>query len=252
MREAGELGILQIHLSGGEPTVRRDLEEIIKAAAEAGLYTNLITAAVLLNARAPAEAQGGRPRPRPDLDPGRRRRRGERRPHRRLQGRQRQEERGRGLGARARHAADDQRADPPPQHQKRRSHHRLRGVARRRPGRDRARAVLRLGAQEPRRADAGARGLHDGGADHRESARAPEGHHRHRHGRARLLRQVPQALHGRLGPRHHQHHPARARAALPRRGIDPRVSSSTTSATSRWARSGSTVRRSRSTAAPTG
>jgi PqqA peptide cyclase len=48
MREAGELGILQIHLSGGEPTIRRDLEEIIKAAADAGLYTNLITAAVLL------------------------------------------------------------------------------------------------------------------------------------------------------------------------------------------------------------
>ena len=48
MRQAAQLGILQIHLSGGEPTVRRDLEEIIKAAADAGLYTNLITAAVLL------------------------------------------------------------------------------------------------------------------------------------------------------------------------------------------------------------
>src|SRR3954469_19522829 len=43
MREAGELGILQIHLSGGEPTIRRDLEDIVKAAADAGLYTNLIT-----------------------------------------------------------------------------------------------------------------------------------------------------------------------------------------------------------------
>jgi len=48
MREAGQLGILQVHLSGGEPTIRRDLEEIVKAASEAGLYTNLITAAVLL------------------------------------------------------------------------------------------------------------------------------------------------------------------------------------------------------------
>ncbi|MGZ5915669.1 MAG: radical SAM protein, partial [Hyphomicrobium sp.] len=48
MREAAQLGILQIHLSGGEPTVRRDLEDIIKTAADAGLYTNLITAAVLL------------------------------------------------------------------------------------------------------------------------------------------------------------------------------------------------------------
>ncbi len=49
MREAGELGVLQVHLSGGEPTARKDLEEIIKAAVDAGLYTNLITAGVLLN-----------------------------------------------------------------------------------------------------------------------------------------------------------------------------------------------------------
>jgi pyrroloquinoline quinone biosynthesis protein E len=48
MRQAAQLGILQVHLSGGEPTVRRDLEDIVKAAADAGLYTNLITAAVLL------------------------------------------------------------------------------------------------------------------------------------------------------------------------------------------------------------
>ncbi len=49
MRQAGELGILQTHLSGGEPTARRDLEEILQAAVKAGLYTNLITAGVLLN-----------------------------------------------------------------------------------------------------------------------------------------------------------------------------------------------------------
>ncbi len=48
MKQAGELGILQIHLSGGEPTARKDLEEIVAAAAAAGLYTNLITAGVLL------------------------------------------------------------------------------------------------------------------------------------------------------------------------------------------------------------
>ncbi|MEI9901300.1 MAG: pyrroloquinoline quinone biosynthesis protein PqqE [Hyphomicrobium sp.] len=48
MRQAAQLGILQVHLSGGEPTARRDLEEIIKTASEVGLYTNLITAAVLL------------------------------------------------------------------------------------------------------------------------------------------------------------------------------------------------------------
>lgn len=48
MRQAGELGILQVHLSGGEPTTRRDLVDIVRTASEAGLYTNLITAAVLL------------------------------------------------------------------------------------------------------------------------------------------------------------------------------------------------------------
>jgi len=49
LRQAARLGVLQLHLSGGEPTVRRDLEDIVATAAEAGLYTNLITAGVLLN-----------------------------------------------------------------------------------------------------------------------------------------------------------------------------------------------------------
>ncbi len=49
-REAAALGCLQVHLSGGEPTARRDILEIVRAAAEAGLYTNLITAGVLLDA----------------------------------------------------------------------------------------------------------------------------------------------------------------------------------------------------------
>jgi pyrroloquinoline quinone biosynthesis protein E len=48
LTQAAELGILQLHLSGGEPTVRRDLEAIVARAAEVGLYSNLITAAVLL------------------------------------------------------------------------------------------------------------------------------------------------------------------------------------------------------------
>jgi pyrroloquinoline quinone biosynthesis protein E len=49
LRQAAQLGVLQLHLSGGEPTVRRDLEEIVATAAEVGLYTNLITAGVLLD-----------------------------------------------------------------------------------------------------------------------------------------------------------------------------------------------------------
>lgn len=49
MEQAGDMGILQVHLSGGEPTARKDLEDIVSAASKAGLYTNLITAAVTLN-----------------------------------------------------------------------------------------------------------------------------------------------------------------------------------------------------------
>ena len=44
--EAAGLGVLQVHLSGGEPGARRDLVEIMAAAHAAGLYTNLITSAI--------------------------------------------------------------------------------------------------------------------------------------------------------------------------------------------------------------
>jgi pyrroloquinoline quinone biosynthesis protein E len=47
--EAYDLGILQVHLSGGEPTVREDIVEIVAHCASLGLYTNLITSGVLLS-----------------------------------------------------------------------------------------------------------------------------------------------------------------------------------------------------------
>lgn len=50
-REAAEIGVLQLHLSGGEPASRRDLTELVVAAREAGLYTNLITSGIGLNER---------------------------------------------------------------------------------------------------------------------------------------------------------------------------------------------------------
>jgi PqqA peptide cyclase len=50
-REAAALGVLQVHLSGGEPAARRDLVEITDAARSAGLYTNLITSAVGLTVK---------------------------------------------------------------------------------------------------------------------------------------------------------------------------------------------------------
>jgi pyrroloquinoline quinone biosynthesis protein E len=42
-RQAAGLGVLHTHLSGGEPLLRRDLEEITRAAVDAGLYTQLVT-----------------------------------------------------------------------------------------------------------------------------------------------------------------------------------------------------------------
>jgi pyrroloquinoline quinone biosynthesis protein E len=46
LTEARDMGVLQCHLSGGEPLLRRDLVEIVAAASELGLYTNLVTSAV--------------------------------------------------------------------------------------------------------------------------------------------------------------------------------------------------------------
>jgi pyrroloquinoline quinone biosynthesis protein E len=49
IREAAALGVLQIGFSGGEPLARRDLAELIRAAGEAKLYTNLITSGISLD-----------------------------------------------------------------------------------------------------------------------------------------------------------------------------------------------------------
>ena len=45
-REAAALGVLQVHISGGEPAARGDLVDIVAAAHTAPLYTNLITSGV--------------------------------------------------------------------------------------------------------------------------------------------------------------------------------------------------------------
>jgi pyrroloquinoline quinone biosynthesis protein E len=42
--EAAALGALQLALTGGEPLVRKDIEELTRAAAAAGLYSTLVTA----------------------------------------------------------------------------------------------------------------------------------------------------------------------------------------------------------------
>ncbi|MFN3672279.1 MAG: pyrroloquinoline quinone biosynthesis protein PqqE [Bosea sp. (in: a-proteobacteria)] len=58
--QAAELGILQLHLSGGEPATRHDLVELVAAAARLGLYCNLITSGIGLDeARLAALAAAG-------------------------------------------------------------------------------------------------------------------------------------------------------------------------------------------------
>jgi PqqA peptide cyclase len=47
--QAGKLGMLHAHFTGGEPLARPDLTQLIGAARDAGLYTNLITSGIGLN-----------------------------------------------------------------------------------------------------------------------------------------------------------------------------------------------------------
>lgn len=47
--EAAEMGVLQVHFSGGEPMARSDLMDLIAHAQKLNLYTNLITSGVLIN-----------------------------------------------------------------------------------------------------------------------------------------------------------------------------------------------------------
>lgn len=46
--EAAQMGVLQVHFSGGEPMARPDLPDLVRHAAKAGLYSNLITSGVLI------------------------------------------------------------------------------------------------------------------------------------------------------------------------------------------------------------
>src|SRR5437879_11923460 len=48
-REGKALGVVQLGLSGGEPTLRPDLEQLVRTAHELGLYTSLITSAYRLS-----------------------------------------------------------------------------------------------------------------------------------------------------------------------------------------------------------
>ncbi|MGH6862313.1 MAG: pyrroloquinoline quinone biosynthesis protein PqqE [Phyllobacterium sp.] len=58
--QAADLGVLQVHLSGGEPTLRTDLVDLVGCLAGRGVYTNLITAGVgIADGRVEALAHAG-------------------------------------------------------------------------------------------------------------------------------------------------------------------------------------------------
>lgn len=49
IEQASDLGVLQVHFTGGEPLLRRDLELLVVAAREAELYVSLVTSGVSLS-----------------------------------------------------------------------------------------------------------------------------------------------------------------------------------------------------------
>ena len=81
--EAAALGALHVHLSGGEPTARRDIVDLTGHASKAGLYTNLITSGIGVSEKLTGELADCRPRPCAALLSGRRP--GDQRPSRPLQ-----------------------------------------------------------------------------------------------------------------------------------------------------------------------
>ena len=233
--EAAELGVLQLHLSGGEPTLRRDLEAIVAHAARSRPLhqPDHGRRAARRGARgAPCKAAG--------LDhvqlspPGGRRR--DRRPRRRLQGRAREEARGRRAGS----APPACRSRSTPSSTARTSTGSRRMIE----------LALELGAHRLEVAHVQYYGwalrnraaLMPTRAQLEQTTELVERKRAELKGRlaidyvdARLLRQAPEALHGRLGPHGPERRPEGPRPALPRGGEHRRASSSTACATGRCA-----------------
>ncbi len=55
LAQARQLGVLQLHLTGGEPLARRDLTPLVARASELGFYISLVTSGVGLDARRASE-----------------------------------------------------------------------------------------------------------------------------------------------------------------------------------------------------
>jgi PqqA peptide cyclase len=58
LRQAGELGVLQVDFTGGEPLARPDLVELVRAARSCGLYASLITSGLPLDEKRLGELAG--------------------------------------------------------------------------------------------------------------------------------------------------------------------------------------------------
>src|SRR6202140_5151151 len=58
-KEAAALGVLHLHLTGGEPLARPDLTNLIDGARKSRLYTNLITSGIGLSRQRLAPLVGG-------------------------------------------------------------------------------------------------------------------------------------------------------------------------------------------------
>ena len=218
-KEAAGLGVLQVHLSGGEPGARRDLVEITASARDAGLYTNLITSGVAITTRTMRDLwEAGLDHVQVSIQDLRR---GLRRSHRRLSRRVPAQACARRRDGAARPAAHHQPRGASRQHRAHRQDGRPRAGAEGRPDRDRACAVLRLGAEEPLGADADARAGRPRGRGGRRAAGAPQGQDRDRLRGAGLSRALSQALRRRLGPALAQRHALGEGVAVPRRGVDP-------------------------------
>ena len=212
--EAAALGVLQVHLTGGEPLVRADLEALVAEARARELYVNLITSGVPLDrARLARLAAAGLDSVQlrvQDADAaGASRIAGRDAPGRQA--------RGRGRGARARPAADAERGAPPrqPRPRRRRSSRWPSAL-----GAERLElantqylgwALLNREALLPSRAAARPRRARVADAA-RERLR---GRDRDPVRAARLLRRPPARLHGRLGAPLRRGHARRHGAAVP-------------------------------------
>src|SRR2546430_14107327 len=64
-REANALGVLQLGLSGGEPTLRAAVAQLVGTAHGLGLYTSLLTSPYRLTPERVAALQAARPGPAP-------------------------------------------------------------------------------------------------------------------------------------------------------------------------------------------